>query len=320
MKQIKQGIISNSKKLNKCFHDNEIDDNHQLFESKILPISISSTNEINDNLGNKSISLFNSEVLKENQNKRKFQSPISNFGNFFFNFNKIGKETRGSYYNKLINKGLLTSSVVGKKFKFNNIFIFDWDDTLFCTTYLYPCGYLDNNILSLLTNKEKIQNLEALVKQLLTLAVEKSDTYIITNSEPGWVEYSCKRFFPNTFSLLNKIKIISARGLYENKYPNDFFTWKNKAFNDIIQNYEKKLPTNIICLGDSKYEIKAANDISAKFPNGYLKTIKFRENPKINQLINQLNLVLNKFDYIYSACKNWTITIEKKKQNNSRSN
>jgi hypothetical protein len=320
MKQINQGIIINSKKLKECLHDNEKDDNHKIFESKRLSGSISNTNEINDSLGNNSLSFGNSEVLKGNQNKRKFQSPISNFEKFFFNFIKIGKEIRGSYYNKLINKGLLTSTVIGKKFKFNNIFIFDWDDTLFCTTFLYPCGYLENNIFELLTNKEKIQKLEALVKKLLTLAIEKSDTYIITNSEPGWVEYSCKRFFPNVFILLNKIKIISARGLYENKYPNDFFAWKNKAFNDIIQNYEKNLPTNMICLGDSEFEIKAANDISTKFSNCYLKTIKFREKPKINQLINQLNLVLNKFDYIYSACKTWTISIEKKKQNNSRSN
>ena len=320
MKQIKQGIIINSKKLKECFYEIEKHDNHQIYESKILSVSISNINDINNSPSNKSLSLCNSEVLKSNQNKRKFLAPISNFENFFFNFIKIGKETRGSYYNKLINKGLLSSTVIGKKFKFNNIFIFDWDDTLFCTTFLYPCGYLDNNILALLTNKEKIQNLETLVKKLLTLAIEKSDTYIITNSEPGWVEHCCKNFFPNVFSLLNKIKIISARGLYENKYPNNFYIWKNKAYNDIIQNYEKNLPTNIICLGDSDYEIKAANDISTKFPNSYLKTIKFREKHKINQLINQLNLVLNKFDYIYSACKNWKISIEKKKLNNSRSN
>jgi len=318
MTQIKQSIIINSKKQNECSHYLEKDHNRQIFESKILSTPISHTNKINDNFDNKSFSLCNSEALKGNQNKTNFQSTISE--DFVLNFNKIRKEVRGSYYNKLINKGLLTSKTLGQKFKFNKIFIFDWDDTLFCTTFLYPDGYLDKNIFSLLENKEKIKNLEALVKKLLTLAVEKSDTYIITNSEPGWVQCSCNRFFPNVSSLLNKIKIISARGLYENKYPNDFFAWKNKAFNDIIQNYEKNLPTNIVCLGDSEYEIKAANHLSEKFPNGYLKTIKFREKPKINQLINELNLVLNKFDYIYSACKNWKISIEKKRQNNNISN
>ena len=320
MTQIIPTIIINLKKLKKCFQDNDKDDNHQILESERLSASISDTNEINDNLDNKSLSLNNSEILEGNPNKRKFSSPISDSENFVLNFIKIEKETRASYYNKLINKGLLASKRIEKKFKFNNIFIFDWDDTLFCTSFLSPSGYLDDDVIFLVSNMEKIQKLEALVKKLLTLTIEKGDTYIITNSEPGWVEYSCKRFFPNVFTLLNKIKIISARGLYENEYPNDFRTWKNKAFNDIIQNYEKDLPTNIMCLGDSTYEIKAARHLLANFPNGFLKTIKFRENPKIDQLINQLKLVLDKFNYIYSACKNWTITIDKKNKKNGSSN
>ena len=320
MTQIIPTIIVNSTKLKKFFQNNDKNDNQQIFESEGLSTSMSGENEANDNLDNKPLSLNNSEVLEENQNKRKFSSPVSYSENFVLNFIKIEKGTRGSYYNKLINKGILTSTSTERKFRFNNIFIFDWDDTLFCTTFLSPSGYLDDDMVVLVSNMEKMKKLEVLVKKLLNLTFEKGDTYIITNSEPGWVEYSCKRFFPNVSGLLNKIKIISARGLYENEYPNDFRTWKNKAFNNIIQNYEKNLPTNIICLGDSIYEIKAARHLSANFPNGYLKTIKFRENPKIEQLINQLNLVLDKFDYIYSACKNWTITIDKKKKKSGSSN
>ena len=146
------------------------------------------------------------------------------------------------------------------------------------------------------------------------LIVVKGDTFIITNSEPGWVEYSCKRFFPNVLDLLSKIKIISARGLYEKKFPNNYKTWKNMAFNDIIKNYELNLPSNIMCMGDSTYEMEAAHGLANKFPDGFIKAIKFKEFPKIEELISQLNLILDKFDFIYSACKNWTITIDKKKK------
>ncbi len=146
------------------------------------------------------------------------------------------------------------------------------------------------------------------------MATEKGDTYIITNSEPGWVEYSCKRFFPNVCDLLKRIKIISARGLYERRFPNNFKTWKNMAFNDIIKNYDLTLPSNIICMGDSTYEIEAAHGLSNKFQEGFIKAIKFKELPKIDELISQLNLILDKFNFIYSACKNWTITIDKKKK------
>ena len=86
------------------------------------------------------------------------------------------------------------------------------------------------------------------------------------------------------------------------------------AFNDIIKKYDKTLPTNIVCFGDSSYEIESAHGLSDKFQDGYVKAIKFKEFPKIEELISQLNLVLDKFNFIYSACKNWTLTVDRKKK------
>ena len=289
-------------------------ENQHFYDTQSSSTSTSSMSEANDNLGIKSKLSLNLQHLEENQNQRKFSAPVTYSENFILNFIKIGKDSRGSYFNKLISKGLLASSEKEKKFKFNNIFIFDWDDTLLCTTVLSPLGYFDDDMVVLPSRMEKIKKLEISVKKLLTLTIEKGDTYIITNSEPGWVEYSCKRFFPNTFHLLDKIKIISARGLYEKKYPKKLKVWKNLAFNDIIKNYDKTFPTNIVCFGDSSYEIESAHGLSDKFQDGYVKAIKFKEFPKIEELISQLNLVLDKFNFIYSACKNWTITVDRKKK------
>ena len=61
---------------------NDKDDNHQILESERLSASISDTNEINDNLDHKSLSLNNSEIVEGNPNKRKFSSPISDSENF----------------------------------------------------------------------------------------------------------------------------------------------------------------------------------------------------------------------------------------------
>ena len=69
-----------------------------------------------------------------------------------------------------------------------------------------------------------------------------------------------------------------------------------------------------MCLGDSAYEIEAAHGLAGKFSNGFIKAIKFKEFPKLDELISQLTLVLDKFNFIYSACKNWTITVDKKKK------
>ena len=300
-------------------NEEEKNEEQQLLTSTSSSTSMSSTN----NQYNELSEMKSKTILKNiinNKNVRKLSTPLSFSENFVLNFIKLGKETRSSYFNKLISKGLLNPPDISKKHKLNNIFIFDWDDTLLCTSVISPLGYFDDSMIILPSKIEKMKQLEILVKKILSTTINLGDTYIITNSEPGWVEYSCKRFFPDIFELLSKIKIISARGLFENKYPKNFKAWKIISFNEIIKKYNKNLPTNIICFGDSSYEIEAAHGLEGKFPNGFIKAIKFMETPKIEELINQLKIILDKFNYIYSACKNWTITVIKKKKKNNDEN
>jgi hypothetical protein len=44
-----------------------------------------------------------------------------------------------------------------------------------------------------------------------------------------------------------------------------------------------------------------------------IKTIKFRENPKPDEMVKQLGLVVEKFREIFDSNKNLTIRLEKKK-------
>lgn len=253
-----------------------------------------SNNESNKNLEQYSLQIYHS-IFKKSLTK-----------NFFSKFIEIGKNSRSSYFHKLISKSLL----IQPQKKINNIIIFDWDDTLLCTSVLCPIGYFDDDREIVPSVMEKIEKLEKLIINILLQSINKGDVYIITNSQLSWIYYSCQRFYPIIYKLLPKIKLMSARDLYEKKYPNDSKIWKLKTFNDIIKNYSLYLPTNIICLGDSSDEIDAGNDLVSKFPNGYIKTIKFREFPLISDLIKQLTLVMNKFEKIYSSCKNITINIE----------
>lgn len=50
--------------------------------------------------------------------------------------------------------------------------------------------------------------------------------------------------------------------------------------------------TNIIALGDSMMEMDAAHHLAMKFQKALIKTVKFREFPKPNELVKQLNLVI----------------------------
>ena len=275
------------------------------YERQNYSTSASSFGEINDSFSTEELKSGEKDQLETRIFPKKYLEK-----NLVSNLVKMGKNSYSSYLNKLINKNILISS----QKKINNIFIFDWDDTLFCTSVLSPNGYFDDEREISPSQIRRIEELELFVKSILLKCIEKGDTYIVTNSEAAWVEYSCELFFPNVYKFFNKIKVISGRDFYEEKFPHDYKTWKIKAFNEIIKNYSLYLPTNIMSFGDSSYEIDASYDLVKNFPNGFIKFIKFREIPLIQDLINQLTLVLEKFNIYFSQCKNSTFFID---QNNN---
>ena len=250
---------------------------------------------------------YNEEELNKLSNKNKMEK-----NDYEFQFYRNGENIRNTYIAKLIYKQIWKPSVEIKTH--NSLIIFDWDDTLLCTTFLTPKGYFDEDIVLNEKQKEKVQKLEISVYNLLKICIEKGDVYIITNAGPGWVEFSAEKFYPNILKLLKKIKIISARGEYEEKYPNDSRQWKIETFLNLKNNLNMNLVTNIICCGDSVFEMEAGKILASKFDQAFIKTIKFRESPKPEELNKQLRLVIDQFNGIYSAVKNLTIRVEKKKK------
>ena len=196
----------------------------------------------------------------------------------------------------------------------NSLIIFDWDDTLLCTSYLSPNGVFssedDEDIHP--KTKEKLLILDNTVYELLSQALTLGDTYIVTNSEPGWVEFSAKRFYPKSETLLKKIKIVSARGEYEKKFPGNNKQWKIQAFLEMLKLVDTNLVANLICLGDSTIEMEAAHILASKFTQAFIKTVKFKEVPRPNELNKQLRIVVDQFSKIYNSVKNLTIRVEKK--------
>ena len=223
------------------------------------------------------------------------------------------KKIRDSYYHKLIIKNQWNP--LQKDNIFNNIFIFDWDDTLLCTTYLVSTGALNEMEINK-KDKEIISGLDILVSKLLSKTIKLGFVFIITNGAPGWIELSSVKFYPETAKILEKIKIITARGLYEKKLPGDMRQWKTLAFKYAIDSMKIKrsIPTNIICLGDSVTEIEASYNIKEYFHNAYLKTIKFKESPTHKELEKELKNVQTQIDSILPKMKNLSIKYTKKKE------
>lgn len=218
---------------------------------------------------------------------------------------------RNSYYTKLINYKLLTFE---KEKKVTNLFFFDWDDTLMCTSYLAPAGMLDEEE-SKQIDKTVIKNLDQYASTLLSKSIENGQVFIITNAAHGWIEYSAKKLYPLTSNLLKQIKIVSARGLYEKRLPGDYRQWKSKAFIDTVINcnIDLRKTANILCFGDSIIELEASHKLKEIFADAYIKTIKFKETPQPVELIKELKIILSQFDVILSNTRNLSIRVAKKK-------
>ena len=220
---------------------------------------------------------------------------------------------RDKYYNKLFSKNCLF--IKKNKPKNLTVIIFDWDDTLLCTSFLSNNNFNYDEILKNNFNIEQFGKLEKKVYDILSFSIQKGQTYIITNAEKEWVEYTSKLFYPSILDLLNDIKIISAR--HENilNYPNDKRLWKINSFNNVLMKYDFQTIINIISIGDSFYEIEASKNLHSFFTNDVIKTVKFKKVNKIEELIMQLDLVLNNFNLIVNSVKNYTINISKNNNN-----
>ena len=139
-----------------------------------------------------------------------------------------------------------------------SVIIFDWDDTLLCTSFLNPSGFAGNEKSITSAVLAYLKRLEESVVTLLTIAKKLGKTYIITNAAHGWVEYSSQMYMPRVHDILDDIKVISARDKYERYFPCNMNEWKIQAFMLTEEDLEESAVTNLVVLGDSTIEMDAA--------------------------------------------------------------
>ena len=73
-----------------------------------------------------------------------------------------------------------------KQINHNTIFLYVCDDTLFCTSYLFPKGIHDDKALHSEPQLiDKMNNLQELVYNILYMSISKGKVYIVINSSPG---------------------------------------------------------------------------------------------------------------------------------------
>jgi len=159
---------------------------------------------------------------------------------------------------------------------------------------------------------EELKELEETVRSVLNTAMSIGETLIVTNGVSTWVQDSCRRFLPGLLPTIAKLPVISARSLFEKRYPGDPYMWKCAAFRQLLldqgQTYEDGL--NLVALGDQRPEIEAAQGIG-KSLGGHtrVKTVKFKEAPSVRELVGQLLKVEGELHHIIDAQDNCTLSI-----------
>ena len=210
------------------------------------------------------------------------------------------------------------------KLYLTNIFIIDWDDTLFPTTWVNSNSINITNSDDLAKYKIYFLELDKTISQLLESLNKVGDIWIVTNASIRWIS-SCLKILNSTRKTIidNNVRIVSARDSYS-KNNNSPTEWKIMTFQDIIQDIINKIANkvkpntwiNIISIGDAMYEyiallnldnfiktyIKRINSNDFKY---LLKNVKFIEKPEFSLIIDQMNVlnknhshIINKLEFI----------------------
>jgi hypothetical protein len=190
------------------------------------------------------------------------------------------------------------------------VIIFDWDDTLLCTSYLNYKNCLTGLDHLPESKRETLRSIDKASAQLIELASSLGQTFIITNALECWVEYTAKVWAPSLVPLLEKVKVVSARSQYEGQHPGDVPKWKEEAFKDVGRNFDKEVVTNLVSVGDSHYEMDAAETMGKEFQHAAVKLVKFRPQPSPEELMKQLTYLVGRFEKIVSKAGNHAVDLQ----------
>lgn len=200
--------------------------------------------------------------------------------------------------NNIINK----NDIINKN---NTVIILDWDNTLFPTTW-----FMQNNI-NLKNSGQSISyfnQLDGILYKLLKRIKEYGTLIIVTNASLEWIDTS-SAVLPKTRKILQKIKVVSARGNYQAANPN-MIEWKKMAFKDEVAKHN----INVISVGDANYEYYALISLYNEQNTVLLKSIKFVDDPHHETLIDQLDVMYETIPKISKLTKHLDLKFQMKNE------
>ena len=165
--------------------------------------------------------------------------------------------------------------------------VWDWDDSLFSTTYLFKLG----------VDTVQFPELSKSIKICLDMALNVGHVYIITNGERGWVQKCITDHLVYCDSILERVHILSTvdTGLSS---IHDLKWRKIAAFDRISGMFRSRTPKgemhHLICFGDCAYDRTASQHIREKIrTNTYVKNVKLVSKPSLKTLLLEQKNIQN---------------------------
>lgn len=173
----------------------------------------------------------------------------------------------------------------------SHLIIYDWDDTLFPTSWMKNNNIDIENDNDIRKYKLYFNDIDNSLYKLLIISLKFAKVIIISNAQKRWIYKSAQLCLPKTSKLIKLyIKIISANENYSNFV--NINQWKICAFNNDIENYINS-SRDIINIGDALYEYEALLSLKHKYMHyKYLKNIKLVKDPTFNEIIDQQSILM----------------------------
>jgi hypothetical protein len=195
------------------------------------------------------------------------------------------------------------------------LIIFDWDDTLFPTTWLESARVniaLEKPPPQL---EERMKRYHDAVVQLLEAATSLATVAIVTLARPMWVSQCCAAALPEAIPELitqRGVRVVYARNFVlpdvSERHPRSVYmaetnaaymlemlvTQKIAAMRAILRDHS---PHQVIAIGDGDFECVAAHDLClgdgehGAQSSWLTKTVKLEPEPSVTEIQNSLNLL-----------------------------
>ena len=117
----------------------------------------------------------------------------------------------------------------------NSLFIFNWDDTLHCNSYIIKKKNLSKE------EKEALKQCEKGLKELFNITLLKGKVFLITSFDVINIETTIIKYYPSLHSKLNKVDIICIKDNIKDKNENKISSFINHLIdenNNLINFYQ----------------------------------------------------------------------------------